>query len=281
MFEYKIDGPALKNGVPIHIASSALDSFQSIVDKTFLVSIGSKRLSAKDRERFQLRVSRFEQGSLLTYFDIALAGVQMTIPFVGTLGSQNIWTFTKDTFTFLKIVCESVQNDKKPTYEYKNNGDVKVITGDTTNHFHGPVIQIGEMALPNYQALAHLIDPKKVDHISAGQKDSNTPDIFIGENDKHIFDIPTKIEKTPVNINCEIFDFNKYKNVGKLSIKDEGQAISVGEYNFMISGSQNSIDYIYSMLKPSVTVICNVEMEANPFGGDDKVHKLHIIGVNS
>ena len=103
------------------------------------------------------------------------------LPFAGTLGPQNIWAFTKDSFAFLKLICESVQNDEKSTYEYKNNGDVKVRTGDIINHFHGPVIQIGELALPSYQALACLIDPQKFDHISAGPKKHKEPDIFIGK----------------------------------------------------------------------------------------------------
>ena len=79
---------------------------------------------------------------------------------------------------------------------------------------------------------------------------------------------------------CEIYDFNKYKNVGKLSVKAKNQPVHIGEYNFTISGSQNNIDYIYSMLKPEVELICLIEMESNPFG-NDKVYKLHITGVNS
>ena len=79
---------------------------------------------------------------------------------------------------------------------------------------------------------------------------------------------------------CEIYDFNKYKNVGKLSVKTKNQPVPIGEYSFTISGSQNNVDYIYSMLKPQVELICLIEMESNPFG-DDKVHKLHITGVNS
>lgn len=281
MFEYKIDGPALKDGIPIHIAASALDNFQSILDKTFLVSIGSKRLSAKDRDRFQLKATKFTQGSLITDFDIVFAGVQLILPFAGSLGPQNIWDYTKDTFTFLKLVCGSVQNDEKPTYQYNNNGDVAVKTGDTINNFYGTVIQIGELALPSYQSLAHLIDPQKLDHISAGPKESIKPDIVLGKDDKNIFNIPTRIETDSIALNCEIFDFNKYKNNGKLSVKEVNQAIPIGEYNFTIAGTQNNVDYIYSMLKSSVSVICNVEMESNPFGGDDKVNTLHIIDVDS
>lgn len=53
MHEFKIDGPAFKEGAPIHISVAALDSFQSIVDKSYIVLAGTKRMSAKDRDVFK------------------------------------------------------------------------------------------------------------------------------------------------------------------------------------------------------------------------------------
>lgn len=280
MLEYKIDGPALKDGIPLHIAAASLDYFQAVLDKTYLISVGSKKMSGRDRNIFQLKASSFYRGSLLTNFEIILTGAQLALPFIGTLGPQNIWEYTKDTFSFLKAVCGAVQKGEKPQYVFQNNGDVTVKTGDTVNNYYAPVIQIGELALPSYQNLAHLIDPKKLEEISAGKSDQEIPDIFIGENDRDIFDIPTRIEEEAVRLLCEIYDFNKYKNVGKLSVKTKNQPAPIGEYNFTISGSQNNVDYIYSMLKPEVELICLIEMESNPFG-DDKVHKIHITGVRS
>lgn len=278
MLEYKIDGPIFQDGIPLHIATNALSSFHSIVDKTYLVAIGSKRLTARDRDFFQLRASSFSRGSLLTKFEIIVSSLQFAMPFVTSLGPDNIWDFTKNTFDFLKIVCESVQKDQKPTYAFHNNGDVTVQTGDNHYHFNAQVIQIGELALPSYQNLAHLIEPKKINHISAGQCGQEKSDIYLGENDSKIFDIPTRIEKETIPLKCEIFDFNKYKNIGKLSVRVNGQAIPIGEYNFVIFGSQDSVEYIYSMLKREVELFCLIEMESNPFG-EDKVHKLHVTGV--
>ena len=280
MLEYKIDGPALRDGIPIHIAAASLDYFQAVLDKTYLIAVGSKKMTGRDRNVFQLRASSFSRGSFLTNFEIILTGAQLALPFIGTLGPQNVWEYTKDTFNFLKVVCGAVQKGEKPHYVFQNNGDVAVKTGDTVNNYYGPVIQIGELALPSYQNLAHLIDPKKLDEISAGKSEQEKPDIVIGKNDRGIFDIPTRIEEETVRLLCEIYDFNKYKNVGKLSVKTKNQPVHIGEYNFTISGSQNNIDYIYSMLKSEVELICLIEMESNPFG-NDKVHKLHITGVNS
>ena len=279
MHEFKIDGPTFKEGAPIHLSVSALDNFQSVIDKSYLVLSGAKRMSPKDREIFHLRATNIRQGSLLTEFEIVISGIQLALPFVTTFGPQNLWDYTKDSFSFLKTVCAAVRNGEKPTYEFNNEGDASVHIGDNHYHYHAPVIQIGELALPSYQNLAHLIDQFKVSEISSKPQLQEEPDIYIGPNDKEMFDIPTRIEKETVSLGCEIYDFNKYKNKGKLSVKEPGQAVPVGDYNFEIFGSQDNVEYIYSMLKPRIELYCLIEMESNPFG-DDRVHKLHVTGVN-
>ncbi len=278
--QFKIDGPKLKDGVPIHIAVSALDHFQRIVDKSYLGITGSKRITPKDREQYFLQVTEFKHGSLITYFDIALQGVQLGLPLVSAYGPQNLWAATKDTFNFLKTVCAAVQNGQKPHYEFNNEGDATVKIGNEIHNYNGTVIQIGKMALPNYQDLAHMLGSQKLSEISAGQTKTESMDIYLEEKDSKIFDVPTKIEKETVELKCEVFDFNKYKNIGKLSVSEMGQAISIGEYNFAIFGKQDNVDYIYTMLKPEVILNCLIELEISPFGGE-KIHLLHIIGISS
>ena len=277
---FKIDGPSLKAGTPLPLAISALDSFQRILDKTYLVGFGGKKISANERERFFLKATKFEQNSLTTYFEIAIQSVQLSLPIFTSLGPHNIWDFTVESFNFLKVVCDAVQQGEEPKYNFKDNDNVEVVAGNKTYNYNAPVIQIGESALPHYQKLAHLIDPKKLSEILAFPSQSTTPDMYLGKKDKEIFDIPTKIEKDTVEIKCEVFDFNKYKNAGKLAIKLNGQAIEQGEYNFTIFGNQDNVEYIYSMLKPEVELTCLREIALSPFGGYE-IHKLHITGVSS
>lgn len=279
MYEFKIDGPAFKEGAPIHLSVSALDNFQSVLDKSYLVLSGGKRMSSKDREIFHLCATNFRRGSLLTEFEIVITGIQLALPFVSSFGPQNFWDYTKDSFSFLKTVCAAVRKGEKPTYEFNNQCDVSVHVGDKHYHYYAPVIQIAKSALPSYQNLAYLIDKSKVSEISSKPKNQDAHDIYIGPNDKEMFDIPTRIEKETVLLGCEIYNFNKYRNKGKLSVKKPGQAVPIGDYNFEIFGSQDNVEYIYSMLKLQVELYCLIEMESNPFG-DDRVHKLHVTGVN-
>lgn len=276
--QFKIDGKNLKEGVPLHIAIAALDSFQKIVDKSYIGVTGIKRISPKDREKYYINTTEIKHGSLLTNFDIVLQATQLGLPLVSAYGPQNVWEATKDTFNFLKTVCGAVQKGEQPAYEFNNQGDATVRIGDTTHHYHGTVIQIGKLSLKNFQDLAHLAGEGKLDEISAGKPDSEKKDIFIASENANMFDIPTRFEQEIRSIKAEVFDFNKYKNAGKLAVSSPGQYIPEGEYHFSIFGSQDSVGYIYSMLEPEVELNCLIELETSPFGGE-KIHKLHITGL--
>ncbi len=275
-FTFKLEGPIFHDGIPIHIAIKAWDNFQAIIDKTYLVSTESNRIGAKEREKYYLKANSFEHSSFLTNFEIFLAGTQLALPLLGELGPQNLWEYTKETFNFLRLICQ--QDDHNPQdvkVDVRNSQNTIVHIGDTQHHFHGPVFQIAEKSLPKYQDLAHLLDQGKIEKISAGNK--TNPEMVLCLKDKHLFDFPTKVQDQPIEVKCEIFTFNKFSNVGKLRLSD-GQAIPSGDYSFSISGDQDNVNYIYSMLQPLVTINCLLEFAISPLGAELISH-LHITGI--
>jgi hypothetical protein len=277
-FTFKLDGPIFQEGVPIHVAIRAWDNFQSIIDKTYLVASESLRIGAKEREKYYLRASSFEHSSFSTNFEIVLAGTQLLLPFVGTLGPQNLWEYTKETFNFLKLICTSNKNDPESIkIDVQDSQNTVVHVGTVEHHYHGPVYQIAQLSLPKYQDLSHMLDQGKIESISAGEKESPEMQLFL--EDKELFDFPKEMLNDPIEVKCEIFTFNKFSNVGKLRIFD-GQAIPKGDYNFSILGDQDNVNYIYSMLKPLVTVLCLLEMAKSPLGVELISH-LHITGIVS
>jgi len=276
-FTFKLEGSIFQDGVPIHVAIKAWDNFQSIIDKTYLVATESHRIGPKEREKYYLRATTFEHSSFLTHFEFFLAGTQLVLPFLGTLGPQNLWEYTKETFNFLKLICTHKEDAQSVKIDVKDSQNTIVQIGDIRNHYHGPVFQIAEKSLPKYQNLAHMLDQGKIETISAGEK--GNPEMVMRLDDKNLFDFPTKVQEDSIEVKCEIFTFNKFSNVGKLRIFD-GQAIPSGDYNFSIFGDQNNVNYIYSMLKPLVAVKCLLEMAISPLGAELISH-LHITGIVS
>ena len=274
---FKLEGPILDNNIPLHIAIESLSNFQAIVDKSYLgLKGGKKRLSKKERQFFQLRAQQFERGSFLTYFEIFFATTQLTLPFMTSLGPQSVWDYTKESFNFLKLIFSAAQKGQQPTYSFNDNQNFTVQIGDTHHHYHSTVYQIGENALKNYRNLAHLTE-QGISAITAGTIEQE--DIKLLEKDKNLFDLPSEIDNNPIELQCEIFDFNKFKNSGRLLVA-AGQSLSQGEYSFSIYGDQDNVNYIYSMLRSQVTVSCLKESRLNPFAGE-AVFRLHITGVTS
>jgi len=276
-FSFKLEGPIFQDGVPIHVAIKAWDNFQSIIDKTYLVATESHRIGAKERDKYYLRATTFEHTSFLTNFEIFLAGTQLVLPFIGTLGPENLWEYTKESFNFLRLICTHKEDAQKVKIDVQDSQNTNVQIGDNHFHYHGPVFQIAEKSLSKYQDLAHMLDQGKIETISAGEKDN--PEMVLRLDDKNLFDFPTKVQDDPIEVKCEIFTFNKFSNVGKLRIFDD-QSIPSGDYNFSIFGDQDNVNYIYSMLKPLVTVKCLLEMAISPLGAELISH-LHITGIVS
>lgn len=276
-FEFKLEGPIFEEGVPIHLVIKAWENFQAIIDKTYLVATESQKITQKDREKYYLRAKEFKKSSFLTNFEIYLSGIQLALPLVGILGPQNVWEYTKESFNFLKLICENKKENGHPKIEITDSHNVSVQIGDTHNHFHGPVMQIAEKALPKYQEMAHMLEEGKIESISAGSP--SNPEIKLKTKDHALFDLSKEIDKDPFEIKCEIFDFNKFKNIGKLRVSN-GQPVPSGDYSFSIFGSQDNVNYIYSMLKPLVKIACLIERVRNPLGTEQISH-LYVTGLSS
>ncbi len=275
---YHIDGPIFREGMPIHFVISGLSEVQSIFDKTYLGLIGRKKFTSGDRSKFYLRAGSINHGSIETDLGIILTAGQVAFPFLNHLGPTGIWEYVKQTYEFLILVVESVKKNEPPAYSFssKDNSVMNVTIGNSTHVYNAAVFNIAQLSLPSFQSLASLLAEGVVEHISLGTKQN--PEIVLRAEDKEIFEIPTKIDAASIQINCEIFDFNKFDNVGKLVVHQD-QTIAKGDYRFKVIGDQDIKEYIEAMLKKEVTVTCLMEFVLDPFTGTDKIKGLQVIKV--
>lgn len=101
--------------------------------------------------------------------------------------------------------------------------------------------------------------------------------IVIAQNEAAFFDIPSSIDPHPVELDCEIFDFNKFDNNGKLRVFD-GQALPNKDYKFSVVGNQADSDYIEAMLRRSVKIVCLREVTVDPLA-QEKIVRLQVLKV--
>lgn len=273
---FKMHGPAFDDGMPLHLALASLQDVQAIFDKTYLVLSGARRLSRHNRHAFHLRAYEIKRGSLEADLQLVVQTAQYTIPVLSAISPSDIWAYTKQGFDFLKLIYALASEGRRPRYQINDNGTMNVYNGDDVTVFNGPVYMIGERALPHWRALNHRMREGEVHSYSMGA--SVAPEISLQESQKEIFDRPSIVDKDAREIVCDIFDFNKRANVGKLSVGEAGENLDVGDYPFSVVGSQDRIDYIASMARPAVRATVLREVEVDPFG-EPKIVRLHVLEV--
>ncbi|MEW6165446.1 MAG: fructose 1,6-bisphosphatase [Pseudomonadota bacterium] len=273
---FKMDGPGFKEGIPLHLLTSGLSDLQSLLDKTYLGLTQRKRLSRDDRSRYYLLSKDITHGSAETDIGIVLTGIQTAFPFFSALGPTGLWEYAKQAFDFLKFVYSSMKVGNQPSYSWSgDNSQFQVNTGTQTNIYNAPVFNIGQMSVNNYESLARPIEEKVVDFVTFG--DANAGTIELDASTAEVFSLPSQIETTPLRLRCEIFDFNKFENVGKLHVYP-GEPAKEGDYRFEVIGDQDVSLFIEAMLRKQVAVNCLREIAPNPFS-PEKVVRFQVINV--
>lgn len=251
---FEMDGPAFTKGIPLHLLVSGLSDFQSLLDKTYLGLTQRKRLSRDDRACFYLLSKDIKHGSAEADLGIVLAGIQTAFPFYSALGPVGLWEYAKQTFDFLKFVYSAMQSGNQPTYSWSgDHSQFQVNTGTQTNTYNAPVFNIGQISVNNYQSLTKPIEERTVDYIAFGNNDVGA--IRLDASTAEVFSLPSQIETTPLRLRCEIFDFNKFENAGKLYVHP-GEVAKEGDYRFRVIGNQDVTLFIEAMLRKQVVVNC-------------------------
>lgn len=275
-FKFKMEGPAFNEGIPLPVALSSLQEVQAIFDKTYLVLNGSHKFTKKDRDSFYLKTFNIKHGSLESDLQIIYEAAQYTLPAMAAYTPKDVWDFTQQGWDFLKFIYSLAAKGEKPMYEAKDNATINVFHGNNVKVYNAPVVKIGELSVNHWRALNHKLKKGHINNYSMGS--SEFPEISLSSELKNIFDTPTHIDKNPVEVSCDIFDFNKRSNAGKLTVKD-GTEISEGDYSFTVVGDQDHIEYISSMAKPEIKAYVLKEVSIDPLG-ETKIKRLHIIEVH-
>lgn len=275
-FRFKMEGPAFNDGIPLPVALSSLQEVQAIFDKTYLVLNGTNKITARDREFFYLKTFSIKHGSLETDLKIIYEMAQYTLPAIAAYTPKDVWDLTQQGWDFLKFIYGLAAKGENPMYEAKDNATINVFHGNDVRVYNAPVIKIGELSVNHWRALNHKLKKGHINNYSMGNP--KDPEIELSSEFKNIFDTPTHIDKVPVELTCDIFDFNKRSNAGRLTVTS-GKEISEGDYSFTVVGDQDRIEYISSMAKPEITAIVLKEMLIDPLG-ETKIKRLHIVEVN-
>ncbi len=276
---FEMKGPAFESELPLHLMINSLDALQSIIDKSYLISQGRERITHEDRRSFYLRSHRIRQGSLISDLEIVVNLVAPVLPIITALSPDIVWEQTKTAFDFLKVVYTASKGKVPPRIEVHGSEGVDVHLGDQHYHYNGPVYKIARVSVPSYKRLTELLQAGSVESAELFSEEAEERDFAFKFNvdDHNLFEVPTKVEEEAIELQCEIFAFDKYLNRGRLRVL-ENQVLPEGRYKFSVAGSQDSIEYIQTMIRPKVNLSCLKEIRVDPLKGVE-ISSLKILGV--
>lgn len=285
----KMDGKAFQKGIYIHTVVDSLNELQFILDRSYLALVDKKNLTPKERTRYRLVAQSFEKGSFISAIDIVMATAPVVVPLISQIGPENIWEYTKLTFEFLKLVFtlnqeKKTSGDDKPINITGDGTTTNVNYGNQTWNFNAPVLVLGESVLPSYKRLSQLIKFNDIEFLQLGSGEKE-PEIRLERDGNLRFDVKPELLKSPIALECEIFDINKDNGRGKLRVMKK-QGVPSGEYNFVIAKSRKTknkrFEFVQSMLEEKVIVECWKEILFDPFSPEcTKIVKLHLLSVQT
>ncbi len=273
-YRFEMKGRAFDDGDRLDKVAAGLTALQHIFDGQFRVLTDKKRLSEQDRRLLQVRVERYEDGSFIAILGAFYTGIQAVLPLM--YGAPNIWESTGNAFDFLKALYTAAHEGREVAITQTGEGNTAVISGDTHQVFNGPVFQIGTQIIGAVREFDDLLEGDEVREVALKGPD-DAPVLRLTSEMKGLFHPPTRIDETPVKLSCDIYDFNKYENVGKAHVS-VGQSIPPGNYKFKNIGDQSVEEVILSMTESEVRLTCLIKYQHDPLS-DSKIAEILVIDI--
>ncbi len=234
----------------------------NIVDRSYLTVTGKERLSRKEREKYKIVAYKFDPGSL--HIDLAIEFyeiVQQVFPFMMPAGAVGLWSLTKASYEFVKLVTELRFKGAEPIIQEDNSTQYYVI-GDNNRIMVNPSISINADKIEeSVQKIGGFIRPGAVDKVALrGAKDDG---ISITEEEKRLFNPETTISENSETIVARIYRLDVESKRGKLHIIE---GMEPGNISFQIIGDQAIGAYIDALKADQVKINALREMAVSLTG---------------
>lgn len=273
-YRFEMHGRAFEEGDRIDKLAAGLTGLQHVFDGSYRALTGKRRITELERERYQVRVTSYERGSFIASLGAMYSGLQAVLPL--SSDPKQIWELTKGGFEFLKLVYDLAHAGKQPTIQQNGDGNAAVIVGNIYNTFNGPVYQVGTQIVSGVRELDDLLGSPDVERIAlSGPR--NEPIFELKASEKGRFLPPTSISDEPVLLVCDIFDFNKYENIGRARVAP-AQPVVPGNYRFKNIGDQSVEEFILSMTERQVRLHCFVKYVHDPLS-ESRIDELLVFKV--
>lgn len=275
---FRLTGGIGNKEYPIDLRSSAelLVLFQSIIDKSYCVLSGKKRLSSKGQSDCQILIKNLHVGSLESEMILLTSFV---LPLAGLSNPKTIWDYSCMALDYFKRLVSALQNKDSVHTNMESHGDnspnilILSVNGDV--HTYPPEIaEIVKQSEPLYKDISQAMNRGNFSSFHVGQT-NNDLNFEINQSEQSLFCKNNIISKESQSFVVDIIDFNKENSRGKLRVL-LGEMASC-QFPFSVVGDQSPLIYINAMQSPQVTINALVETTNSV---SPKIVRLHITSLS-
>ena len=243
---FAIHGPGVDHNFRLDIFAGILESYQHVLDRTYLAAVGKRRMTPTVRESFLVEVTTWKRGSIL--MDLAVMAVpfaQGYFDYSNAIGKfPSVSELIEASYNFLKARLEAIaKTGRAPTVNIINSPGILFQIGDNGQlNVSQSVIDTATNTEPHYKKLTSYIDDKQVSGISSISQ--NEQGIRLTSADNALFNPATEIADESEEILAKIYRFDIESRSGKLRIVEAKDLEKGFEFRFEVMGEQPLEPYI-------------------------------------
>ena len=280
-----VRGEGLEGGIPIHTLLESLNYVQDVLDRSYLALDEKSRMTSAIRENFFIQTQRVDKGSIVCELVlISLQAMQLPLGIVSALyrpSAVTVWeTFQKAFNLIISLYKQAPDGATTTLIENQRAETINNYTGDVTIQIYDrSTVETARSIQPLIKETLGSFKKLGVSELTIQGRGGESDQVGLLASDAGIFDSKIRIIEAPSSVRCDIFEYNKLKNVGVLRVKGD-EAIPANDYKFEVEGVQASENYVNSMLHREVRVLCKKVVAFDPLFGE-KIVSLKVISADA
>lgn len=280
----EIHGKEMEEGYNLYYLNKTFSNLQSVLDKAYLTYFPRKKqMVDSDREVFQVRVTSFQSGSMISNMMIFLMAANQASLFGGVpFTPQAIWTLFQQAYEYLVFVLSALEGEQDfQIYEGDNGMNVIVNGNNNKINVYPQAQELAKNAVSDIYKLSNTIDEYGgIDKITVTDYNLGTKPITFDKESKNLFKTKKRLLPQPAMIAAQIFRLDGHALTGRLKVINSSDPhIQEGkDYSFAIE-EEYILENCTEAFMKTATITALKEMVFSPLDLEDSLNRLKIIEV--
>lgn len=238
---FRISGSEMieNDGYNLFYLVESLDCFQTLVEKTYLLTERKRKMSYLDREQLKVKAFNIREGSFIVDLAIFIKDATISLtPLLTAVNPEDMWSLIAKAYEYLKVVLTAKKRGEEVYMEISNSTgsyNIKDVHGDVIiNNITPDALELAKLHAPIYKRMSNLIsDDDQIGEITmTDETNGELREIKLDKEDKSLFENKVYVSDDRLIFSGKITKANSYNATGKIEVLESEDELDVGTYSF-------------------------------------------------